>query len=705
MTALTATFGDRFKSIGRKQRANVPKTPKPVVIDPDIRARRFMAFAIALAQVANVLSVKPVIAAVGVIALVVCLLVRQQPRQWLWRAILMLLTIGAGTLIFQQYGRIFGRDPGVALLFILGPLKLIEAKSTRDFMVVWGMALVLYVASFFENLGLLAALSVPPVIIVYVAALRLFDAPSRASDGCSTLMHHVKGAAAHTLLGIPLAAMLFVLFPRATAPLWGMRDTGTGQSGLSEEMRPGQIAQLILSKETAFRVEFEKRKPPPSALYWRGPVLREFDGVTWSVGAENLARMRGDFINFTPEEHAREAIEYTVTVERQDTRWLPILELPVAYPSGPAVEKTAYLTDAQQIGVRRAATGATQYRAQSFARGTYAATEPAANSPELRAGPRELSPRTRAFAAELATQFPDPAARVRALLQYFNQEKFFYTLNPPIYGGARGLTAIDEFLFDGRRGFCEHYAGAAVFVLRASGIPARVVTGYQGGEYHPSGYMIVRQSDAHAWVEVWIDGQWRRVDPTAAVAPNRIELGLQQSLPETERLLVNSGNWFSFSGLGNVWEEANFSYTKWVIGFDRDRQKALLKDLGLDGVNVLTALGWMLIAVTASGALMGGAWWLWIKRNEQKIDPAMRAWRALRARLIKAGLKIDRHETASTVMARASDRWPVHQSKFAEFARTYNAVRFAPNAAGIRPLSLLRDLPSAYRLRKTPASQ
>ena len=703
MSASAASLGDRFKGIGRTQRANVAKPPKAIGNAPDLRARRFMAFAILLAQAANILSVKPAIAVVGVIALIVCLIVKQQPRQWLWRATLMLLTIGAGALVFQQYGRIFGRDPGVALLFILGPLKLIEAKSTRDFMVVWGMALVLYVASFFENLGLLAALSVPPVIIVYVAALRLFDAPSRAADARSTLMHHVKGAAAHTLLGIPLAAMLFVLFPRATAPLWGMRDTGTGQSGLSEEMRPGQIAQLILSKETAFRVEFEKRKPPPAALYWRGPVLREFDGVTWSVGGDNAARLRGDFISFTPEEHERESIVYTVTVERQDTRWLPILELPVAYPSGPAVEQTAYLTDAQQIGVRRAPTGATQYRAQSFARGAYDAPEPAANSAELRTGPGQLSPRTRAFAAQLAGQFPDPATRVRALLQYFNQEKFFYTLNPPLYGGARGLTAIDEFLFDSRRGFCEHYAGAAVFVLRASGIPARVVTGYQGGEYHPSGYMIVRQSDAHAWVEVWIDGQWRRVDPTAAVAPNRIELGLQQSLPETERLLVNAGNWFSFPGLGNVWEEANFSYTKWVIGFDRDRQKALLKDLGLDGINVFTALGWMLIAVSASGALMGGAWWLWIKRNEQKIDPAMRAWRSGRARLIKAGLAIDRHETVAAAMTRAASRWPDHAAKFTEFARTYNAMRFArpDRAAPSGTLNrALRNWPSAYRLRK-----
>ncbi len=698
MSAATGSLGSRFKGSGK---SHAVEAQKSVATAPDLRARRFMAFAIALSQAANLLSVKPMIAVAGMVALVACLLVAHPPRAIVWRAMLMLLTLAAGALVFQQYGRLFGRDPGVALLFILGPLKLIEAKSTRDFMVVWGMALVLYVASFFENLGLLAALSVPPVIIIFVAAMRLFDAPARTIDSKSSLLHHVKGAAAHTLLGIPLAAMLFVLFPRATAPLWGMRDTSSATSGLSDEMRPGQIAKLILSKETAFRVEFEKRKPPAAALYWRGPVLREFDGVTWSVGVETAARMRGDFISFTPEEHAQEAIEYTVTVERQDSRWLPILELPVAYPSGPAVERTAYLTDAQQIGIKSAANGATQYRAQSFARGHYPAPEPTANSPELRTGRPNLNPRTRAFAADLAAQYPDPIARVRAVLTFFNSEKFFYTLNPPLYGGDRGATAIDEFVFDGRRGFCEHYAGATVLLLRASGIPARVVTGYQGGEYHPSGYMIVRQSDAHAWVEVWINGEWQRVDPTAAVAPDRIQRGIQASLPETERMFVNSQRWFSFSGLTDVWDEANFSYTKWVIGFDRDRQKELLKGLGLDGINPFAALGWMLLAVTASGALMGLAWWLWIKRNEQKVDSTVRAWRAVRARLTKAGLKIDRHETAQSVMARAAARWPMHQSTFTEFARIYNTIRFAPEPAAGRLSRVLRDLPSAYRLRKT----
>ena len=670
-----------------------------VLADPDLRARRFMAFAVALAQGANVLAMKPLIIFAGLAALLLCVLVREAPRQFVWRVGLILLTLATGGLVFVEYGKLFARDSGIALLFILGPLKLVETKTTRDFMVVWGMALVLFVASFFENLGLVAALSVAPIIIVYVAALRVFDAPASA-PGAPSLWQHIKGATAHTLLGIPLAAMLFVLFPRATAPLWGMSDPATGKSGLSDEMRPGNISTLILSKETAFRVEFENRKPPQQALYWRGPVLREFDGLTWSAGlSETPLRMRGDFLNFTPAEHAREAINYTVTVDRQESRWLPILELPVAYPSGPAVERTVFLSDAQQIGVRRAANGATQYRAQSFARGSYAADAPDAQSSELRTGPRTWNPRARAFATELATRYPNQTERVRALLVHFNQEKFFYTLNPPLYGNQRGNTSIDEFLFDGRKGFCEHYAGATVFLLRASGVPARVVTGYQGGEYQPAGHMIVRQSDAHAWVEVWIDGSWTRVDPTGAVAPDRIEQGIRQSLPETERILVSTRNWISFAGLSNLWEDASFSYTKWVIGFDRDRQKELLKDLGLGAINPLAALGWMMIAITASGALMGLAWWLWLKRNERRIDPMLRAWRSLRKRLIKAGLAIAPHETVTSALSRAAVRWPMHVATFAEFSKRYNAARFA--GAEAAPSSSTVRLPSHFQLRRS----
>ncbi|MGL5005268.1 MAG: transglutaminaseTgpA domain-containing protein, partial [Casimicrobium sp.] len=435
------------------------------------------------------------------------------------------------------------------------------------------------------------------------------------------VVSHVKSAAVHTLMGIPLAAMLFVLFPRAAAPLWGMQQTPTsGKTGLSEEMDPNSISQLIQNREPAFRVEFEgSKRPPNSALYWRGPVLRQFNGTRWS-GTDTIGR--GEFIAITPEEIAREALVYTVTIERLDTRWLPVLELPIAFPTGPSVENTAFLTEAQQVGVRRAPNGAIAYRVQSIARPIYAGDERRISQVDLATGPTNYNPRAREFARQLQAQHPDPKERVRALLTHFNREQFFYTLNPPRYDAVRSAT-IDNFLFEGRRGFCEHYAGSTVFLLRASGIPARVVTGYQGGEWQPSGYLLVRQSDAHAWVEAWLDGRWTRIDPTAAVAPNRIELGLAQALPATEALLVNSKRWFETAQLAALWDQANFTYTTWVIGFDRDRQRELMRDLGLDSTSVAVLMGWMLIAVSLSGALVAIVWWLARRRTEKELDESV----------------------------------------------------------------------------------
>lgn len=681
---------------------------------PDLRARRWLTLALLLAQLAHVGTLDTRITVVGGAALLIAAALKTPPSAFIWRAILLLATVGAGVLVFATHGKLFSRDAGMALLFLFGPLKLMEARTTRDFMVVWALGLMLYVTSFFDNLGLLAALSVPVVIIVYITAMRLFDA--RADDATvdarsNTLMAHLRGSAAHIVLGIPLAAALFILFPRATAPLWGMRDTVAARTGLSEEMRPGQIAQLTLSKETAFRVEFEGRRPPQPALYWRGPVLREFDGVAWSVGPAAMQAAfaassgngpganEGKFVDITPEAVAREGIAYSVTLERQDTRWLPLLEVPLAYPSGPAVDNNVFLTDAQQIGLKRVGTAALQFRAKSLLRAQYPGALPEPQSPELRTGRPSVNPRARALAAELTAQFPAPADRVRALISRFNREQFFYTLNPPTYGGERGVTAIDEFLFDRKRGFCEHYAGATAFVLRASGIPARVVTGYLGGEYHPAGYMIVRQSDAHAWVETWIDGHWWRLDPTAAVAPDRVERGLQDALPETERLLVNGKGWLGALALANLWDEASFTYTKWVLGFDRERQKELLNELGLSGLNAFAALGWMLLAITGSGALMGAAWWLWQRRQDAKTDASLRAWRRLRRRLNAAGLSVAAHETVSSAMRRAAQRWPSLATEFLQFATRYNRQRFA---SGTTPdfAPSLGGLPSAWRLKR-----
>ncbi len=672
--------------------------------DPDLRARRFLWLALVLSQLTHVTALNSTILAAGFAASLLALIVSEAPTRFVWRVTLLLLTLGAGVLVFLSYGKWIGRDSGIALLFLFGPLKLVEARSSRDYMWVWGLGLVLYVASFFENLGLGAALTLPFIVVAYITALRLFDAPSDERDGAS-LWGHIKQSSIHTLMGIPLAAMLFVLFPRAAAPLWGMRDTSTARTGLSEEMQPGEIAQLIQSREIAFRVEFEgTRRPARSDLYWRGPVLRQFDGTRWTTGEVGE---RGEFITFTPEEIQRDSLVYQVTLERADTRWLPTLDLPLAFPTGPAIENSVFLSSAQQIGLRRIPNGATAYRVQSLPRASYPARASQRQESETNTAQTGINPRTREFARALREQFPEPRARVQALLAFFNQEQFFYTLNPPLYNQDRAR-AIDKFLFEGRRGFCEHFAGASVFVLRASGIPARVVTGYQGGEWNPNGYMIVRQSDAHAWIEVQVDGMWTRVDPTAAVAPNRVELGISAALPETEALLVNAKRWFETDRLVAAWENLTFSYTKWVIGFDRDRQRELMRDLGLGNMNPIAAIGWMLIAVSLSGAVVALGWWLARRSQERALDGNVQAWHVLRKRLVKAGLPVAPHETVKQALLRASIRWPQHAQQFQKFISDYESNRFArvvqqDEKGGARAASalraLVRALPSARTLR------
>lgn len=692
-----------FESAGQRRLAAISKDG---IRHPDLRARRFLWLAVLMSQLTHVTALNTTILVAGFAATVLALLVREAPTRFIWRATLLLLTLGAGILVFVSYGKWIGRDAGIALLFLFGPLKLVEARSSRDYMWVWGLGLVLYVASFFENLGLGAALTLPFIVVAYITALRLFDAPQGEREGLS-LWGHVKQSSVHTLMGIPLAAMLFVLFPRAAAPLWGMRDTSTARTGLSEEMQPGEIAQLIQSREIAFRVEFEgTRRPARSDLYWRGPVLRQFDGTKWTSGEIGE---RGDFINFSPEEIQRESLVYQVTLERVETRWLPTLDLPLAFPTGPAIENSAFLTSAQQIGLRRVPNGATAYRVQSLPRASYPARPSQRQDSELGTAQPGFNPRSREFARALREQYPDPRTRVQALLAFFNQEQFFYTLNPPLYNQDRAL-AIDRFLFEGRRGFCEHFAGASVFVLRASGIPARVVTGYQGGEWSPNGYMIVRQSDAHAWIEVQIDGMWTRVDPTAAVAPNRVELGISAALPETEALLVNAKRWFETDRLVAAWENLTFSYTKWVIGFDRERQRELMRDLGLGNMNPIAAIGWMLIAVSLSGAVVALGWWLARRRQERALDANVQAWHVLRKRLNKAGLTIAPHETVKQALSRAGLRWPQHAAAFQAFTAKYEANRFAEtkrttakpagsNADTLR--TTLRLIPSARTLRAT----
>ena len=388
------------------------------------------------------------------------------------------------------------------------------------------------------------------------------------------------------LQGIPLAALLFVLFPRLAGPLWGSPADAGARTGLSDRMSPGAITELSLSDAVAFRVSFHGAPPDPRARYWRGPVFSRFDGREWS------ASFRLQSGRFATREGP--VIDYTVTLEPHGKLWLFALEHPASLPR-PAVEDAttlsalndiAFLTHDQQILARTTVNQTVRYAQRSVLQGSVLPLAGDANDNLQLA---RNNARTASFARELRERTGSDRAFIAAILARFHDEPYVYTLTPPLLEGDPD--PVDAFLFDTRRGFCEHYAGAFVVLLRAAGIPSRVVTGYQGGEMSPGGeYMIVRQSDAHAWAEAIVDGKWQRFDPTGAVSPSRVELGLGAALPAGEPvpyLARLEMTWLK--SLRLHWDSINYQWQRGVVGFNIERQRDFLREFGLDNAHPAAA--------------------------------------------------------------------------------------------------------------------
>ena len=434
-------------------------------------------------------------------------------------------------------------------------------------------------------------------------------------------------------------------------------------------MSPGQISELSLSDAPVFRVDFDGMVPQPRQRYWRGPVLSRFNGTTWSSAALHPGP--------APQPGNGVAIAYSVTLEPTDKPWLFALEMPAALPrldsrvgSGTQNGEFAFFTRDQQLITRPAMQQELRYTARSNLRADYPADTQQEAPPNLvlPAG----SERTLAFARELRIDQPDDAGYIRAVLLWFNREKFVYSLSAPQPPGD----PTDVFLFETRRGFCEHYASAFVVLLRAAGIPARVVTGYQGGEINPNGgYMIVRQSDAHAWAEALVDGRWRRYDPTAAVSPSRIELGLGGALPSGERvpfLARLDRSWLKSVRL--AWDAVNHDWHRNVVGFNYQRQRSLWRDWGLDRL-----APWQVVAGAAglvfawAGAL--AAWLLFRRRRQER---TLVLWDDLCRRLARAGLPRMPHEGPTAFAQRAAQRWPQFAIAFAAIGESFASLRYGP---------------------------
>jgi transglutaminase-like putative cysteine protease len=527
-----------------------------------------------------------------------------------------LLALGMAAVVLARFHTLNGLAAGTTLLILMAALKLLETRTLRDELVLTGAGLFLLLAACLDRQGLPRA----PLYALQAwgccAAVAAIATPTLSARAALTL------AARSLLLAAPLGLALFLFFPRLPGSFWAIPRGNVALTGLSDSMTPGNISQLVADYSVAMRVHFEGPRPA-GPLYWRGPVLHSFDGRTWR-------RAEGAFQARTALEFLGPPVRYRVALEPTHRRYWFALDTPAQSPAA-----RVFLTYDYQLLSADPVNETARYQGISYLQTRAAAALGALSRREDLALPPAGNPRTRELAQALRARAGSDAALVEAALDYLRTGGFVYSLEPQ----PLGPDSIDDFLFRTHEGFCEHYAAAFVTLMRAAQLPARVVTGYLGGEWNPVGEFVeVRQADAHAWAEVWLEGRgWTRIDPTAVVAPERLRRGVLELLPDafsaSERLLYRSA-WLS--GLLQRWEAANAWWGDHVVKFNYDSQLELLGRLGVRTPDARD-LGW-----TFAAALLG---WLALvawhfnrrARRATRADPLARAYLRLCRKLSRAG--------------------------------------------------------------------
>jgi len=603
---------------------------------------------------------------------------RPLPGRW-WLAGLLLATL-AGT--WFSHRTLLGRDAGVTLIVALLALKTLELRAKRDAFVVFFLGFFTMLTHFFFS----QSLSVAAAMLLGLLGLLTALVNAHMPVGRPPLVEAARTAGWMTLLGAPIMAVLFVLFPRF-APLWGIpNDALSGRSGLSTQMEVGSIARLALDDSIAFRVKFLDARPKQSDLYWRGPVLTEFDGREWRPLLARLGRRFPPPRLIDPQLVALgEPVRYEMTLEPSNRPWLMTLDAAVAPPRAPDLQ--AAMTSELQWVASRPVVDLLRYEATSYLQFRHGPRSRGALPPEDNQLPPGFNPRTLELAAAMVREHPrDPQALVRSALERLRTGGYVYTLEPGVYGEH----SADEFWFDRKQGFCEHIASSFVVLMRAMGIPARVVTGYQGGEVNAvDGYWVVRQSDAHAWTEVFLEGRgWVRVDPTAAVAPGRTGT-LQRLVPPRGvfATAVDTVNPNLAAMLRAGWEAMNNSWNQWVLNYTQSRQLDLLRHLGFQAPS-WEDLARLLIAIVVLAASAGAAWSWWDRRQH---DPWLRLLARVRRRLRERGLDVGRSIPPRQIANLVTTRFGPDARPLADWLLKLEALRYAPASPGSLP-ALRREL-------------
>ena len=602
-----------------------------------------------------------------------------------WRALIVLrgwaqpsVLILAGLAVLLMgatlsgYGTLLGRDGGTTFLLGLLTLKLLESRTRRDALLMVLLGYFASTANFFFSQDISTALYTLLTLIVLSGVLSLWQSSSvrlnlKSARGVRPLFEPslfephlfepLRRAAPLLLSALPLALLLFVLFPRPSGPLLSIPlPSNQAQTGLSSEMSPGSVSNLTQSADVAFRVEFAGTMPDAQNLYWRGPVLESYDGLTWRQGPLDL---RVPQVSVTGPR-----FRYSLTLEPSANPWVLALDVPTTQPPQTRVSARLEVLTPPQGGRRRfELESSTTYHA-----GVREYPERLQAALEL---PPDINPRARVLA--LSWRGLPPLERANRALQLFRTQNFVYTLSPPLLPQK---DSIDAFLFTSKQGFCEYYAGAFTFLMRAAGLPARVVTGYQGGQQGADGsYLIVRQSDAHAWSEVWLEGTgWQRFDPTAAVSPSRITAGVASSVQGAGALpLVARAGGGVLQALALRLDGLQHGWNDWIVGYGGARQRQLLENLGIGEVG-----GPRYILLNLSAAILLFALLLLNlrRRNAAPGDSVQRLYAQFVAQLERTGLTRAPSETAQSFAARASSRFPGQAQQIRDIAGEYDTLRY-----------------------------
>jgi transglutaminase-like putative cysteine protease len=554
---------------------------------------------------------------------------RPLPSRW-WLLGLLAVTL---TATWISHGSLLGRDAGVTLIVALMALKTLELRAKRDAFVIFFLGFFTMLTNFFFSQSLAVAAAMLLGLLGLLTALVNAHMPV----GRPPLAQAAKTAGSLALLGAPIMAVLFVLFPRF-APLWGLpADAMSGRSGLSAQMEVGNIASLALDDGIAFRVRFEGRTPSQADLYFRGPVLSDFDGREWRPLMPRLATRFPPLRLADPQLVGYGSpVRYEVTMEPNNRPWLLTLDAATGPPQLPPGLQAAMTGELQWI-VSRPVVDLLRYQVVSHVNFRHGPTSRLGVLPEYTQLPAGFNPRTLELAGNLMRENPagDAVALVQAGLRLLRTGGYVYTLEPGLFGQH----TADEFWFDRKEGFCEHIASSFVVLMRAMSIPARVVTGYQGGSPNAvDGYWIVRQSDAHAWTEVWLEGRgWVRVDPTAVVAPGRTGTFQRLAAPRGAIATAIENVNPNFSALLRAtWEAMNNSWNQRILNYTQSRQLNLLRNLGFSAPS-WTDLARVLLAVVVVVALAAALWSWWDRLQH---DPWLRLLGRARKQLRQAGLEV-----------------------------------------------------------------